>query len=92
MTTARVNINIGDNSKKVQPLYWINPNNFIYSELNAPQHMKMPKVVLPDADKDGVTDQFDMEPNTPAGAPVDFMVYLRIQMVMEFLITEIRNC
>ncbi len=71
MTTARVNINIGDNSKKVQPLYWINPNNFIYSELNSPKHMKMPKVVLPDADKDGVTDQFDMEPNTPAGAPVD---------------------
>ena len=32
MTTARVNINIGDNSKKVQPLYWINPNNFIYSD------------------------------------------------------------
>ncbi|MEN9459005.1 MAG: hypothetical protein RL135_1599 [Bacteroidota bacterium] len=71
MTTARVNINIGDNSKKVQPLYWINPNNFIYSELNSPKHMKMPKTVLPDADKDGVTDQFDMEPNTPAGAPVD---------------------
>jgi outer membrane protein OmpA-like peptidoglycan-associated protein len=71
MTTARVNINIGDNSKKVQPLYWINPNNFIYSELNEPKHMKLPKVILPDADKDGVTDQFDMEPNTPAGAPVD---------------------
>lgn len=71
MTTARVNINIGDKSKKVQPLYWINPNNFVYSELNSPKHMKMPKTVLPDADKDGVTDQFDMEPNTPAGAPVD---------------------
>jgi outer membrane protein OmpA-like peptidoglycan-associated protein len=33
--------------------------------------MKMPKVVLDDADGDGVADQFDMEPNTPAGAPVD---------------------
>ena len=33
--------------------------------------MKLPKPVLDDADGDGVTDQFDQEPNTPAGAPVD---------------------
>ena len=70
-TTAKLNINIGNSSKRVEPLWWLNPNNFVYSELNSPQHMKMPKVVLPDADKDGVTDQFDLEPNTPAGAPVD---------------------
>ncbi|HJV20502.1 MAG TPA: hypothetical protein VJ552_11535 [Sediminibacterium sp.] len=70
-TTARLNINIGNASRKVQPLYWINPNNFVYNELNSPKHMKMPKVVLPDTDGDGVTDQFDMEPNTPKGAPVD---------------------
>ncbi len=57
--------------KRVEPLYWLNPNNYVYNELNAPKHMKMPKVVLPDADGDGVTDQFDLEPNTPAGAPVD---------------------
>jgi OOP family OmpA-OmpF porin len=70
-TGARVNINIGSTSKRVQPLYWINPNNFVYNELNKPQHMKMPKVKLDDADADGVTDQFDLEPNTPAGAKVD---------------------
>ncbi len=70
-TSVKLNINIGDASKKVQPLWWINPNNFVYSELNTPKHMKLPKVVLPDADKDGVTDQFDLQPNTPAGAPVD---------------------
>ena len=69
--TARVNINIGNSSKRVQPLWWINANNYAYNELNAPKHMKLPKVVLPDADGDGVTDQFDLEPNTPAGAPVD---------------------
>lgn len=70
-TSVRLNINLGNTSKKVQPLWWLNPNNFVYNELNSPKHMKMPKVVLPDADGDGVTDQFDLEPNTPAGAPVD---------------------
>ena len=67
----KLNINLGSKAKNVQPLWWINPNNYAYSELNAPKHMKLPKVVLPDADGDGVTDQFDLEPNTPAGAPVD---------------------
>jgi outer membrane protein OmpA-like peptidoglycan-associated protein len=33
--------------------------------------MKLPKPVLDDGDGDGVTDQFDNEPNTPAGSPVD---------------------
>lgn len=70
-TGARVNVNLGSTAKRVQPLYWINPNNFVYNELNKPQHMKMPKVKLDDADGDGVTDQFDLEPNTPAGAKVD---------------------
>ena len=64
-----LNFNIG--KKAVQPLWWINPLNYAYSEINAPKHMKLPKPVLDDADGDGVTDQFDNEPNTPAGAPVD---------------------
>lgn len=70
-TQFRLNFNIGNPSKNVQPLWWLNPNNYVYNEVNAPKHMKMPPVVLPDADGDGVTDQFDMEANTPAGAPVD---------------------
>jgi outer membrane protein OmpA-like peptidoglycan-associated protein len=57
--------------KSVEPLYWENPLNFAYNELNAPKRMKLPKPVLDDADGDGVTDQFDNEPNTPAGSPVD---------------------
>jgi len=57
--------------KTVEPLWWINPNDYVYSELNSPQHMKLPKVVLPDADGDGIPDQFDLSPNTPAGVPVD---------------------
>lgn len=69
--SLHVNINLGNKAKRVQPLYWLNPNNYVYSELNVPRHMKLPKVVLPDTDGDGVTDQFDLEPNTPKGAPVD---------------------
>jgi outer membrane protein OmpA-like peptidoglycan-associated protein len=70
-TSGRININIGSSARNIQPLWWLNPNNFIYNEINRPQHMKLPTPVLPDADGDGITDQFDMEPNTPAGVPVD---------------------
>jgi outer membrane protein OmpA-like peptidoglycan-associated protein len=64
-----LNFNLG--GKATQPLYWMNPLDFAYNELNAPKHMKLPKPILDDADGDGVTDQFDLEPNTPASAPVD---------------------
>lgn len=64
-----LNYNLG--KKAVEPLWWVNPLDYAYSEINAPRHMKLPKPVLDDADGDGVTDQFDHEPNTPAGCPVD---------------------
>jgi outer membrane protein OmpA-like peptidoglycan-associated protein len=70
-TSVRLNFNLGNPAKRVQPLWWINPLEYAYSELSSPRHMKLPAPVLPDADGDGVTDQFDREPNTPAGAPVD---------------------
>lgn len=70
-STVRLNFNIGKSSKRVEPLWWVNPLNYIYSELNEPKHMKIPKQMLDDADGDGVADQFDLEPNTPKGAPVD---------------------
>jgi outer membrane protein OmpA-like peptidoglycan-associated protein/opacity protein-like surface antigen len=70
-TQFRLNFNLGNSSKNVLPLWWLNPNNYVYNEVNTPKHMKIPTPVLPDADGDGVTDQFDMEPNTPAGAAVD---------------------
>ncbi len=70
-STVRFNMNIGNLATHVAPLWWINPNNYVYNEINTPKHMKIPPPILPDADGDGVTDQFDLEPNTPAGAPVD---------------------
>lgn len=66
-----VGLNIAVGGRAVEPLWWINPLDYAYNELNAPRHMKLPKPVLDDADGDGVTDQFDNEPNTPAGSPVD---------------------
>ncbi|MEO5683841.1 MAG: OmpA family protein [Chitinophagaceae bacterium] len=64
-----LNYNLG--KKSIEPLWWANPLDYAYNEINAPRHMKLPKPVLDDADGDGVTDQFDHEPNTPAGAAVD---------------------
>lgn len=70
-SSVRLNFNLGNAAKRTQPLWWMNPLDYAYSELNAPRHMKLPTPVLPDADGDGVTDQFDKCPNTPAGAAVD---------------------
>lgn len=64
-----INFNLG--AKSVEPLYWLNPLDYAYSEINNPKHMKLPKPILDDTDGDGVTDQLDREPNTPAGCPVD---------------------
>jgi len=66
-----VGLNIALGGKSVEPLWWLNPLDYAYNEINKPRHMKLPKPVLDDADGDGVTDQFDQEPNTPSGAPVD---------------------
>ncbi len=66
-----LNFNLGSTTKRIEPLYWVNPLDYAYSELNAPKHMKFPKPILDDADGDGITDQFDLEPNTPKGAAVD---------------------
>ena len=64
-----LNFNLG--SKSVEPLWWLNPLDYAYGELNNPRHTKFPKPTYDDADGDGVIDQLDREPNTPAGAGVD---------------------
>lgn len=66
--TIGLNFNLG--KKAVEPLYWLNPLDYAYSEIRNPRLMRLPKPVLPDSDGDGVTDQFDQE-QTPAGVPVD---------------------
>ena len=63
-----LNFNLG--SKSVEPLYWINPLDYVYGELNNPRQSKQEQK-FEDEDGDGVVNQLDREPNTPAGAPVD---------------------
>jgi hypothetical protein len=67
---ASVGLNINLGSKAVEPLWWQNPLDYAYQEIRKPKYMILPKPVLPDADGDGVTDQFDQE-QTPQGCPVD---------------------
>lgn len=62
-----------------EPLWWLNPLEYVYSEMRNPRLMRLPKPVfanegqamafkasggvLPDSDNDGITDQFDLEEN-----------------------------
>ncbi len=66
-----LNHNLGTKKKSVEPMYWINPLDHAYNELSYPRHMLLPNPVLPDEDNDGVTDQFDKCPKTPASVAVD---------------------
>ena len=68
---ASIGLNFNLGGKAVEPLWWLNPLDYAYSELNNPHHLVIPKPVLDDTDGDGVIDQLDREPNTPAGCPVD---------------------
>lgn len=66
-----INFNLGNKKKNVEPLYWLNPLEYAYNEMNYPRHMILPDPVLPDSDGDGVADQFDKCPGTPPGVSVD---------------------
>lgn len=66
-----LNFNLGNKRKSIEPLYWVNPLDHAYNELSYPRHMQLPDPILPDSDGDGITDQFDKCPGTPAGVAVD---------------------
>lgn len=66
-----LNFNLGNKTKSVEPLYWLNPLDHAYNELSYPRHMILPDPTLPDSDGDGITDQFDKCPGTPMGVAVD---------------------
>ncbi len=68
---ASVGLNFNLGKKSVEPLWWLNPLDYSYSELNNPKHMKLPKPVFDDEDGDGIVDQLDRCPGSPAGVKVD---------------------
>lgn len=68
-TYIRLNFNIGNKEKMSEPLWWVNPLDFVLKDIA--ELKERPKLDLTDTDKDGVLDMFDQEKETPAGAPVD---------------------
>ncbi|HRH99934.1 MAG TPA: OmpA family protein [Saprospiraceae bacterium] len=68
-TNLRLALNLGSFKKKVEPLYWVNPLDPIYSDIA--ELKQRPVFDLSDKDQDGVIDMLDQEQETPAGAPVD---------------------
>ncbi len=68
MLTVGLNVNLG--AKSVEPLWWLNPMDYAYQELPK-RTLGQFKYKPNDADKDGVIDEMDKEPNTPEGCKVN---------------------
>ena len=66
---VNLKINYNFNPKEgVEPLYWVNP---LVNPNERIAKLEREKVELKDTDGDGVLDNFDDEPDTPADTPVD---------------------
>jgi len=68
-TNLRLAINLGNFKKRTEPLYWLNPLDFAYSDIASLK--QRPVFDLTDSDGDGVIDMMDMEQESPVGCPVD---------------------
>ncbi len=70
-THLRLNFHLGSKKKRVEPLWWLNPLDAPYRQIA--DNTKKPPLseAMKDADKDGVPDLLDQEPDTPEGCPVD---------------------
>ena len=67
-TNIRINFNLGKETEKTQPLYWLNPMEYVNNDL---QLLKDTRVTLADDDGDGIINQLDEEADTPRDAPVN---------------------
>lgn len=67
-TNASINFNIGGKNS-FEPLWWMNPLDYAYSELNEPPCCDTWE--FGDEDGDGVPDMFDEEANSRKDCPVD---------------------
>ncbi len=68
-TSIRLNFNIGSTSNKTEPLYWVNPLESVYKELDDVKQKT--ESAITDTDGDGVIDAIDQEADTPPDVPVD---------------------
>ena len=67
--SIRLSFNLGNQSKRTEPLYWLNPISGAFGDLANVK--SRPEFDLTDTDGDGVIDLVDQEISSPEGAPVD---------------------
>lgn len=68
-TNLRLGINIGRFNKRIEPLYWVNPMENVFTDIA--EVKSRPQFEWEDNDNDGVLDLIDQELDTPEGCMVD---------------------
>lgn len=66
---TRLNFNLGNKHRKVEPLYWVNPMDAIMQDIT--ELKNRPKFDFTDTDGDGVIDLIDQDNTTPPDIAVD---------------------
>ncbi len=69
--SIRLAFNLGSDKNKVEPLWWHNPLDMPYANLQKVTKRPPAEDLLKDDDNDGVINMLDKEADTPAGAAVD---------------------
>ncbi len=70
-TNIRLNFHLGSNKNAVEPLWWLNPLDAPYAQIEKNTGKPDLDKALMDTDGDGVPDKLDREVGTPADCPVD---------------------
>lgn len=68
-SSVRLNFNLGNEEKRAEPLYWVNPMESILKDVT--ELKNRPSFDLTDTDGDGVIDLIDQDNATPEGVAVD---------------------
>jgi len=68
-TSIGFNFHLGRN--KVEPLWWLNPNDYVYRKIAETNPDKIIADAFKDDDEDGVPNKLDKEPNSRKGCPVN---------------------
>ncbi|MEE9372950.1 MAG: OmpA family protein [Saprospiraceae bacterium] len=68
-TSIRLGINMGNFSKRTEPLYWLNPMSTLYGDMAVVKSRGA--IDLTDSDNDGVIDMLDQQADSEEGCLVD---------------------